>query len=78
MQLKASDATFPQVTECRSASAMPTLAAAALSIMMLASFALVAGGVYLIATKRNRKQGILMLICAAVLVVNVLIWTLPG
>ena len=57
---------------------MPTLAAAALSIMMLASFALVAGGVYLIATKRNRKQGILMLICAAVLVVNVLIWTLPG
>ena len=41
-------------------------------------FALAAGGIYLIATRRDRKRGVLMLAAAAVFLVNVLIWTLPG
>lgn len=56
---------------------MQSIASAALSLGVLAAFALTGGGVYLIATKRNRKQGVLMLITAAVLIGNVLIWTLP-
>ena len=57
---------------------MPPIAAATLSIMMLAVFALTAGGLYLLRKGRPAKQPILMLVCAAVLLVNVLIWTLPG
>jgi high-affinity Fe2+/Pb2+ permease len=52
-------------------------AAAALSIAMLAAFALVWGGAWLIVKRRDRKRGILMLIAAAVLVGNVLIWVVP-
>ena len=55
-----------------------TIAAAALSIVMLAVFALTAGALYLLAKRRPAKQPVLMLICASVLLVNVLIWTLPG
>lgn len=50
---------------------------ALLSISMLAVFALVAGGGWMIAKKRNRKQGVLMLIAALVLLGNVLIWAWP-
>nr|WP_295371600.1 hypothetical protein [uncultured Sphingosinicella sp.] len=57
---------------------MTGLAATLLSIVMLAVFALAAGGIYLIATRRDRKRGVLMLAAAAVFLVNVLIWTLPG
>ena len=39
---------------------------------------LTAGGVYLLWKRRPAKQPVLMLVCAAVLLVNVLIWTLPG
>lgn len=46
------------------------------ALLMLASFALVAGGVYLIRTERDKKRGILMLIAAAVFFGNVLIMTL--
>jgi LPXTG-motif cell wall-anchored protein len=46
-----------------------------LSILVLATFALVAGGAYLLVKRKERKQGMLMLIAAAVLFVNVLIWT---
>lgn len=46
-----------------------------LSILVLATFALVAGAVYLLVKRKERKQGILMLIAAAVLFGNVLIWT---
>jgi LPXTG-motif cell wall-anchored protein len=54
---------------------MTGFAATILSILVLASFALVAGGAYLLIKRRERKQGILMLIAAAVLFGNVLIWT---
>jgi high-affinity Fe2+/Pb2+ permease len=56
---------------------METVASAALSLAVLAAFTLVGGGLYLLLAQRNRKQGVLMLITAAVLFANVLIWTLP-
>jgi hypothetical protein len=52
------------------------LAALLFSITMLAAFALAVGGVRLLAREQYRQKGMLMLIMALVLVVNVLIWTL--
>ena len=46
------------------------------SIAMLAALALVIGGVRLVRRPAERTKGVLMLVCAAVLVGNVLIWTL--
>lgn len=46
------------------------------AVAMLAVFALAFGGVYLIAKQRDRRKGALMLACAAVILGNVLIWTL--
>ncbi|MGJ3629968.1 hypothetical protein AB5I41_30090 [Sphingomonas sp. MMS24-JH45] len=54
---------------------MNTIAQAAPAIAMLGAFACLAGGGYLVATGRDRKRGMLMLVMAAVLVGNVLIWT---
>ena len=45
---------------------------------MLAAFALGVGGMWLIARRRNIKQGVLMLIMALVLLGNVLIWAMPA
>jgi high-affinity Fe2+/Pb2+ permease len=50
--------------------------AAILSILVLAAFALTAGGIYLLVKRRDRKQGVLMLVAALVLFANVLVWTL--
>ena len=47
-----------------------------LSILMLAAFALTAGGLYLLVTRRDRRKGALMLVAAAVMFGNVLVWTL--
>lgn len=47
-----------------------------LSLIMLACFALAAGGVWLITRRGDRQKGSLMLVAAAVMLVNVLIWTL--
>lgn len=52
------------------------LGAMLLSVLMLAAFALAAGGTYLVVTRRNRRQGVLMWVAAAVMLGNVLIWTL--
>lgn len=49
--------------------------AAVLGALMLASFALAAGGGWLIARGRDRRKGVLMLVAAAVFAGNVLIWT---
>ncbi len=57
---------------------MQTLGPILLSITMLAAFALGAGGMWLIARRRNIKQGVLMLIMALVLLGNVLIWAMPA
>lgn len=49
----------------------------AYSLAILVAFGLVAGGLYLGIKQKDWKRGMLMLLVAAVLVVNVLIWTLP-
>jgi hypothetical protein len=48
-----------------------------LSIVMLAIFALVGGGAIAIVRRRERMRGTLMIVAAAVLLGNVLIWTWP-
>ncbi|MEA3009795.1 MAG: hypothetical protein QOJ91_1487 [Sphingomonadales bacterium] len=55
---------------------MTGIAAAALSIAVLGAFALAGGGAWVLLRRKERKQGMLMLIAAAVLFANVLIWTL--
>lgn len=47
-----------------------------LSVLMLGAFLLVAGALHLIVTARDRRKGVLMLVAAAVLAGNVLVWTL--
>ena len=47
-----------------------------LSIMMLAALALIVGGLRLLVPNRDRTTGALMLIAAAVLIANVLVWSL--
>jgi hypothetical protein len=54
---------------------MTGAAATLLSILMLGTFLLTAGGIYLAASGRDRKKGLLMLVAAAVLLGNVLILT---
>jgi hypothetical protein len=56
--------------------ALAGIASAAPAIAMLGAFACLIGGGVLIAKKRDRKRGVLMLVMAVVLVVNVAIWTL--
>ena len=52
------------------------MATIAPTLAMLAAFALVGGGAYLLRQGQDRRKGVLMLVMAAVLVGNVLIWTL--
>jgi hypothetical protein len=54
---------------------MYTLLVTALSMAVLAAFALAGGGLWLIAKRRDRLKGTLMLVMAAVLIGNVLVWT---
>ena len=56
---------------------MTGLLATLLSIGVLAAFALTGGGLWLLIKRRDVKQGALMLVAAAVLLVNVLMWSLP-
>ena len=55
---------------------MQGFGAVAMALAMLAAFALVAGGVKLMTRAEDRLRGVLMLVAAAVLVGNVLIWTI--
>lgn len=55
---------------------MSGLAAAILSVMMIAVFVMAAGGLRLILTGRDRKRGALMLVVSAVMLANVLILVL--
>ncbi|MFL9842560.1 hypothetical protein ABS767_16435 [Sphingomonas sp. ST-64] len=55
-------------------SELSTAATTLLSLLMLAAGGLVWGGVTMI-RRGDRTKGVLMIICAAVLVGNVLIWT---
>lgn len=56
--------------------ALGTLSAAAPALAMIAAFACAGGGAYLIARRRDRRKGVLMLVMGAVLVANVAIWTM--
>lgn len=55
------------------AQAMSALAPA---ISMLAVFALVIGGIYLLVKKRERQKALLMLVLAVVIFGNVVVWTI--
>ncbi len=51
------------------------LVSAFLSIAILAAFALTGGGLWLMTKRRELGKGALMIICALVLLGNVLVWT---
>ena len=55
---------------------LATIAAAAPAIAMLGVFACVIGGIAILRRGDNRLKGVLMLVMAAVLLGNVLIWTI--
>ena len=55
---------------------METLASAALSLAVIASFLLGFAGFRILIGKADRARGALMLGAAAVILANVLIWTL--
>jgi high-affinity Fe2+/Pb2+ permease len=55
---------------------MGTIASGTLAVAMIAAFLLTAGGIQLIVRGEYRKQGMLMLLAALVLVGNVLVWTI--
>ena len=50
--------------------------AALLSILMIAAFLLAAGGIWLVAKRRDLKKGLLMLFAAAVFLGNGVVWTI--
>jgi hypothetical protein len=54
------------------------VAAAALSIGMIAALLLMIAGVATVRKPAQRKQGWLMLAAGFVILMNVLIWTVPG
>lgn len=47
-----------------------------LALGMLGAFACAIGGGWMIAARRDRQKGMLLLVMAVVLVGNVLVWTL--
>ena len=47
----------------------------AMTLAMIAGFLLLAGGAKLAFTRQTRTRGILMMVAALVLVMNVMIWT---
>lgn len=47
-----------------------------MAVTMIAAFLLAIGGVHLVVRQRERRKGLLMLAAAAVLVANVVIWTI--
>ncbi len=48
-----------------------------LSILMIAGALLAAGGIYVLRKGVNKRQGVLMLVAAAVTFANVAIWLIP-
>jgi high-affinity Fe2+/Pb2+ permease len=56
--------------------AVDDLSSGAVALAMIAAFILAAGGVKLVFRRENRGRGLLMIAAAAVLVANVLVWSL--
>jgi high-affinity Fe2+/Pb2+ permease len=54
---------------------MNKISESALALAMICGFLLLAGGVKLARERQTRMRGVLMIIAALVLVMNVMIWT---
>ena len=54
---------------------MENFASAAMALAMIAAFLLIAGGIRLRRDPQMRGRGVLMIVAALVLVMNVMIWT---
>jgi len=54
---------------------MSNFSGGALAVAMIAGFLLLAGGAKLTFDRQTRGRGILMIVAALVLVMNVMIWT---
>jgi len=54
---------------------MSDISSAALALGMIASFLLAVGGVRMMLDRQTRARGALMLAAAAVMVTNVMVWT---
>jgi hypothetical protein len=54
---------------------MDNFSRGALALAMIGGFLLLGGGVKLLADRQTRARGVLMIIAALVLVMNVMIWT---
>jgi hypothetical protein len=54
---------------------MQGLGSVAMTVAMIAAFLLVLGGVKLATNRQTRGKGILMIIAALVIIMNVMIWT---
>jgi uncharacterized membrane protein (UPF0136 family) len=46
-----------------------------MALAVIASFLLVFGGIRLVRQRQSRKQGVLMIVAALVILMNVMIWT---
>ena len=55
---------------------MTGFSSTAMALAVIACFMLAIGGVRLLLVRESRRRGVLMLVAAAVLMINVLIWTL--
>jgi ABC-type transport system involved in cytochrome c biogenesis permease component len=54
---------------------MQNFSSLAMSLAMVAAFLLVIGGIKLALVRQTRGRGVLMIVAALVLVMNVMIWT---
>ena len=54
---------------------MENFSSVVMAFAMVAAFLLVAGGVKLALVRQTRARGLLMVVVAAVIVMNVMIWT---
>ena len=54
---------------------MQNYSSVALTLAMIATFLLIAGGVKLVLARQTRLRGVLMIVAALVILMNVMIWT---
>ena len=54
---------------------MQNFSSVAMALAMVAAFLLVIGGIRLVRDRQTRTRGVLMIVAAAVMVMNVMIWT---
>ena len=54
---------------------MQNFSAVALTLAMIAAFLLIFGGAKLALSRQTRTRGVLMIVAALVIVMNVMIWT---